>query len=80
MTTAIIVSFGGIGGIVASLVFRQADFPTYLPGIYATIASQILLIILLTITTIYYWIKNKAVCDGKAAVHLEGQEGFLYTL
>ncbi|KAF5354896.1 hypothetical protein D9756_005469 [Leucocoprinus leucothites] len=38
VSTAMIVSFGGIGGIFATTVFRQADFPRYLMGIYATIA------------------------------------------
>jgi len=74
------VSFGGLGGIFASLVFRQQDFPHYLPGIYATIACQVLLLVLLAITTFYFWVKNKAVLDGTAKAPLEGQVGFLYTL
>lgn len=80
VSTAIIVSFGGIGGIFASLVFRQADFPEYRPGIWATIGSQFLLLILLAITTAHYWGKNKAVIEGTSTEALEGQPGFLYTL
>lgn len=80
MSAAIIVSFGGIGGIVASLVFRQQDYPHYLPGIYATIAGQVLLLVLLAITTFHYWSKNKAIRDGSAKGPLEGHVGFLYTL
>ncbi|KDR75670.1 hypothetical protein GALMADRAFT_140293 [Galerina marginata CBS 339.88] len=80
VSTAIIVSFGGIGGIFASLVFRQVDYPTYLPGIYATIACQFLMLGLLAITTVYYWSKNKSIKEGSATGPLEGQIGFTYTL
>ncbi|KAF8161311.1 major facilitator superfamily domain-containing protein [Crassisporium funariophilum] len=81
VSTAIIVSFGGLGGIFASVVFRQADAPKYLPGIYATIACQILMLVLLAITTTYYWRQNKSIHEGTGAtLPLEGQVGFLYTL
>ncbi|KAF5380507.1 hypothetical protein D9615_004684 [Tricholomella constricta] len=59
VSTAMIISFGGIGGIFATTIFRQTDFPRYLPGIYATIACQILLLFLLGITTVYFWKQNK---------------------
>ncbi|KAF9553035.1 MFS general substrate transporter [Agrocybe pediades] len=80
VSTAIIVSFGGIGGIFASLVFRQVDYPSYLPGIYATIGSQLLMLVLLALTTTHFWLKNKSVRTGQADELLEGQEGFFYTL
>ena len=80
VTTAIIVAFGGIGGVFASLVYRQADFPTYLPGIYATIACQILMLLLLTITTVHYRTQNKGLRRGTIIRPLEGQFGFVYTL
>lgn len=37
-SSATLVGFGGIGGIVSSLVFRSQDAPEYRPGIYTTIA------------------------------------------
>ncbi|KAF9486022.1 MFS general substrate transporter [Pholiota conissans] len=80
VATAITVSFGGIGGIFASVVFRQADFPTYHPGIYATIACQLLMLLLLAITTLYYWKQNKSIREGTASGPLEGRPGFFYTL
>lgn len=80
VTTAIVVAFGGIGGVFASLVYRQVDFPTYLPGIYATIACQILMLLLLAITTIYYRAQNKGLRRGTIIRPLEGQAGFVYTL
>jgi sugar phosphate permease len=36
-SSASMISFGGMGGIAGSLVFRSQDAPKYLPGIYATI-------------------------------------------
>ena len=37
-SSATLVGFGGLGGIVSSLVFRDQDAPQYLPGMYAAIA------------------------------------------
>ncbi|KAF9529667.1 major facilitator superfamily domain-containing protein [Crepidotus variabilis] len=80
VTTAITVSFGGMGGIMASLIFRQQDSPRYLPGIYATLGCQVLLLLLLGLTTLSYWTKNHALRSGAAKEPLEGQAGFFYTL
>ncbi|KAH8814780.1 hypothetical protein DL96DRAFT_1685011 [Flagelloscypha sp. PMI_526] len=60
VSTAMIISFGGIGGIFATTAFREKDFPTYRGGIWATIACQLLLLILLAITTLTYRSRNKA--------------------
>ena len=38
LSSATLVGFGGIGGIVSSLVFREQDAPGYRPGMYTTIA------------------------------------------
>lgn len=80
VTSAIIVAFGGVGGVFASLVYRQADFPTYRPGIYATIACQIVMLLLLAITTTYYRTQNQNLRRGATNKPLEGQVGFFYTL
>jgi len=77
VSTAIIIAFGGIGGVIASVVYRQVDFPTYIPGIYATIACQILMLFILAITTAYYRTQNERRTVNKP---LEGQVGFVYTL
>lgn len=37
-SSATLVGFGGLGGIVSSLVFREKDAPEYRPGIYAALA------------------------------------------
>ncbi|KAK0437695.1 major facilitator superfamily domain-containing protein [Armillaria borealis] len=59
VTTAITVSFGGIGGIVATTIYRQQDFPRYVPGIITTISLQVLLLVLLGIMTVHFWYENK---------------------
>ncbi|KAK0492890.1 hypothetical protein EDD18DRAFT_1108498 [Armillaria luteobubalina] len=61
VTTAVIVSFGGIGGIVATTIYRQQDFPRYIPGIITTIALQILLLVMLGVMTVHFWYENKKV-------------------
>ncbi|TFK74582.1 MFS general substrate transporter [Pluteus cervinus] len=77
VTTAVLVSFGGIGGIFAPSVFRQVDFPRYLPGMFTTIICQVVLLVVLAITTLYFWTQNQKARRGE--VILEGQPGFLYT-
>src|SRR5262245_61536835 len=76
---AVIIAFGGIGGIFATTVFRQQDAPKYVPGIWATMGCQFLNLLLLAITTAYFLYKNKQVRDG-VVKDLEGTPGFLYTL
>ncbi|KAK0451142.1 major facilitator superfamily domain-containing protein [Desarmillaria tabescens] len=76
VATATTVSFGGIGGIIATTIYRDQDLPRYLPGIIATISLQILLLILLGIMTVYFWYENK-----KVKLQKDGQVGgFLYVL
>jgi hypothetical protein len=72
-----IISFGGIGGIFATTVFRQIDFPRYILGIYATIACQLVLMALLACTTMYFRQKNQS---ARLGCQMEGRVGFVYTL
>jgi len=74
------ISFGGVGGIFASLIYRQVDAPKYRPGIIATIVCQCVMITIVCITTIWFTIKNKAVREGKSKTLIEGREGFFYTI
>jgi hypothetical protein len=41
VTTAIVVGCGGMGGLMAGLVFRQVDFPRYLPGLWIAAGAQL---------------------------------------
>ncbi len=76
VTTAITVSFGGIGGVIATTIYRQQDIPRYIPGLLTTISLQVLLLILLGIMTAHFWYENKKV-KSKG----DGQTGeFLYML
>ena len=50
--SATFVSFGGIGGIAGSLVFRSEDAPSYRPGLYACMACAALPIITVTVLTL----------------------------
>ncbi|KAF5393375.1 hypothetical protein D9757_000508 [Collybiopsis confluens] len=79
VTTAVIGSFGGIGGIIATTVFRQQDFPRYIPGIITTISCQVLLLALLGVLTLNFWYQNKAKQDA-GRPEMGGHIGLLYTL
>lgn len=79
VSTAVIMTFSGIGGIFATTAFRQQDFPRYLPGLWATIGCQFLMLICLGLTSWHFTSQNKKIRDGKLS-QLEGRDGFYYTI
>ncbi|KAJ2922386.1 hypothetical protein H1R20_g14700, partial [Candolleomyces eurysporus] len=79
VTTAITIAMGGIGGIFATTVWRQKDFPRYIPGIWATMACQLTMLLLLCVTSFVFARRNKLRREGKCGP-LENTEGFYYTL
>ncbi|TFK29445.1 MFS general substrate transporter [Coprinopsis marcescibilis] len=78
--TAVIVSFGSFGGILAATCFRSQDIPRYVPGLIATMVSQAVLIAVVLALTIRHLYWNKRAREGKLTEPLEGQPGFFYTL
>jgi hypothetical protein len=77
--TAVTVSFGGVGGILATTIFRQQDFPLYRLGIIITISSQGVLLLLLCLTTLHFWLHNKKI-HRASADQVDGRSEFLFTL
>ncbi|KAL1745038.1 major facilitator superfamily domain-containing protein, partial [Schizophyllum fasciatum] len=77
VTTAIIVSCGGIGGIMATTVFRQQDAPRYRPGAITTIACQGMLLALLGGMSAYFHVQNS---HRRRLIAQDGVPRFLYTL
>ncbi|KAF9031255.1 MFS general substrate transporter [Hymenopellis radicata] len=78
--SALTSGFAGIGGIIASTVFREKDFPKYVPGLWVTIGSQIVLIITVLITMIHFSRLNRLMREGKLKEPIQGQPGFYHTL
>ena len=76
--SALLVGFGGIGGIAGSLVFRSEDAPVYRPGIYAAIACNGLILVIVCVLTIYFRICNRKADLG--LIIIEGMHGFRYTI
>ena len=76
--SASLVGFGGIGGIAGSLVFRSQDSPEYYPGMYAAIACNVLVILVVGVLSLYFRRCNQKVDKGEMVN--EGQVGFKYTL
>jgi sugar phosphate permease len=70
--------FGGVGGIIGSLVFRAQDHPGYRPGLYATFACLGLNIAISAGLAGFFWVENwRKEMRGKV---LEGDVVFRYTL
>ncbi|ENH72348.1 hypothetical protein FOC1_g10000659 [Fusarium oxysporum f. sp. cubense race 1] len=76
--SALIVGMGGIGGIIASLVFRGQDKPGYRPGLYACLTAASLTFISVGFTTVVFRRKNQLQRQGKLVI--ENTDGFTYTL
>ncbi|GJD03343.1 major facilitator superfamily transporter [Colletotrichum higginsianum] len=80
--SATLVSFGGIGGIAGSLLFREQDKPHYRPGMYACIACSLLTVILVSLLTLDAYFKNKKADRGETELEADdegAQRGFRYT-
>lgn len=78
LCSATLVGAGGIGGIIGSTVFREADAPKYGPGIMTCmIANGMVIVIVLLMTFKFHRANKRAEAGGKI---IEGQEGFRYTL
>jgi len=76
--SATLVGLGGVGGIAGSLIFRSQDAPHYRPGIYAAIACDGLIVVIVVILSIYFRTCNRKVAKGQMVI--EGLEGFRYTI
>ncbi|KAL4905041.1 hypothetical protein BDW74DRAFT_185179 [Aspergillus multicolor] len=76
--SATLVAFGGIGGIAGSLVFRSQDAPDYVPGIWAVMACQLCLLVVVGALSFYFWRCNQKADRGEKII--EGSPDFRYTL
>ncbi|QDS68153.1 hypothetical protein FKW77_010340 [Venturia effusa] len=77
--SATLVAFGGLGGIIGSLVFREHDAPQYRPGLWACITSQLIIISIVCGLTVKFKADNRKVDRGE--IQIEGSDrGFKYTL
>lgn len=63
--SATFVSFGGIGGIAGSLVFRSQDVPHYRPGLYACIATSLLTLVLVAALSVSFYFLNRQADRGE---------------
>ncbi|KAF2403916.1 MFS general substrate transporter [Trichodelitschia bisporula] len=77
--SATLVGFGGIGGIIGSLVFRDQDAPTYLPGLWAALASQLIVIAIVLMLTPVFIRRNRQAERGERRIE-GGDANFRYTL
>ena len=78
--TALQIGFGAIGGVFASTVFREKDAPDYRNGLWATIGTQLLTLLLLVCMTVYFKKKNRQHEEGTLDKLLENHPEFTYTI
>ncbi|EGP82808.1 uncharacterized protein MYCGRDRAFT_51568 [Zymoseptoria tritici IPO323] len=77
-TSATLVGFGALGGIAGSLVFRTQDKPDYKPGIWACMACNGLIAVLVCVNTWHFRRENARADRGEKI--LEGEPSFRYTI
>ncbi|KAJ9475658.1 putative High-affinity nicotinic acid transporter (putative) [Pseudozyma hubeiensis] len=77
-TSVIVIMFGGIGGIFASLAYNEKDAPLYRKGLYATIACQVFNVLCAVGFTVYFYAANKKIRAGRKVV--DDRPGFTYTI
>lgn len=71
------LSFGALGGIIGSTVFRSQDAPTYTPGIIVVLCFSAVIIAICSFMNIYLNRLNRL--QKETGVVLEDQRSFLYT-
>ncbi|KAL2782738.1 major facilitator superfamily domain-containing protein [Aspergillus keveii] len=76
--SASLISFGGTGGIVGSLVFRAQDKPMYLPGIVACLTANGVIVVIVTCLVVLFALRNRQAERGVAVI--EGLQSFRYVL
>ncbi|KAL3481891.1 major facilitator superfamily domain-containing protein [Aspergillus californicus] len=78
VSTGILISMSGVGGIYSSMVFRQQDAPNYTPGLIAVMAINVAAVITAAVTMLLLrWQNRRADREGSLC---EGRQGFRYTL
>ncbi|KAH6621950.1 major facilitator superfamily domain-containing protein [Boeremia exigua] len=84
VASALQIGFGGIGGILASTVFRQQDAPKYVVGLWVSAGLQFYTLAVLAATSWLFWKTNKKADEqlarGETVDPIEGQVGFRYTI
>ncbi|KAF9045114.1 major facilitator superfamily domain-containing protein [Panaeolus papilionaceus] len=80
VVTSLTLSCSSLGAVIAANIFRSQDYPRYVPGFVTTIATQVVVLILLAFMTLHLSRKNKLSREGKLSEPLEGTPGFQYTL
>ncbi|KAF9895315.1 hypothetical protein FE257_000219 [Aspergillus nanangensis] len=77
-SSASIVGFGTIGGVVAPFGFRAQDAPEYRPGMAMCFVGVSIGIVSVCVTSVYMYCQNRKQAQGR--VVLENTPGFRYTL
>lgn len=74
--SATVVAWGGIGGIIASVAFRQAEMPHYRTGIFLTIALCAFTAVVSFLLWVYFMAENRKADRGEKV--LEDDPDFRY--
>lgn len=69
--------FNGAGGIAGAYIVRQKEAPRYVTAVSVSIGSHVLIILLVSAFSAYFYFANRRQRAGKAI--LENTEGFRYT-
>jgi len=78
ITSVLMVSFGGVGGILASVTYREADYPTYDVGLWFTAALQLVAIVIILFLDRHLKKLNKK-ADEDPQFLIENYPGFRYS-
>ena len=76
VSSALLISAGGIGGIIGSTIFRAQDAPDYVPGIVTTIAFSAFNFLATAFLLIFYKRSNRAA--DRDGIDIYGTPGFRY--
>ncbi|CAO1617563.1 unnamed protein product [Sympodiomycopsis kandeliae] len=77
-TSALVVGFGGLGGIISGLIFREKDAPSYKFGMVFVLAFQAAIIVITSILALWFMHCNRLANRGQKII--EGHPAFRYQI
>ncbi|GLI80623.1 hypothetical protein PoHVEF18_008978 [Penicillium ochrochloron] len=59
VTAATVTAFNGLGGVAGSYIVRQVEAPLYQTAVWVSVGSQVLLILIVGVFTLYFYRANQ---------------------
>lgn len=78
MGSGVQMLFAAIGGVYASCTFMQEEYPTYRTGVWCSVATQFLLILLVALMYWWFTMQNRKADQKRIAIQDDPDYRYTY--